>query len=72
MSKGIIIALVDVSDPEAFRAYGAQATAAVAKHGGRYIARGGRPIPLAGDPPPQRALAIRFPTLVPADASLNS
>ncbi len=72
MSKGIIIALVDVTDPDAFQAYGAKATAAVAKHGGRYIARGGRTISLEGDPAPQRVVVIEFPSLEAAETYYNS
>lgn len=72
MSKGIIIALVDVTDPEAFQAYGAKATVAVAKHGGRYIARGGRTISLEGDPAPQRVVVIEFPSLEAAETYYNS
>jgi len=72
MSKGIIIAMVDVTDPEAFQAYGAKAKAAVDKHGGHYIARGGRTISLEGAPAPQRVVLIEFPSLEAAEAYYNS
>ena len=72
MKKGIVIALVDVTDPDAFQAYGAKAGAAVEKHGGRYIARGGRTISLEGDPAPQRVVLIEFPSLDAAEAYYNS
>lgn len=42
MSKGYVIARVDVSDPEAYARYAAAATKAIANHGGRALVRGGR------------------------------
>jgi uncharacterized protein (DUF1330 family) len=42
MPKGYVIARVDVIDPEAYARYAAAATKAIADHGGRALARGGR------------------------------
>ena len=42
MPKGYVIARVDVTDPEAYARYAAAATKAIADHGGRALARGGR------------------------------
>jgi uncharacterized protein (DUF1330 family) len=42
MPKGYVIARVDVLDPEAYARYAAAATRAIAAHGGRPLARGGR------------------------------
>jgi len=42
MPKGYIISRVDVTDPEAYARYAAAATQAIADHGGRPLARGGR------------------------------
>ncbi len=42
MPKGYVIARVDVSDPVAYARYAAAATKAIADHGGRALARGGR------------------------------
>jgi uncharacterized protein (DUF1330 family) len=42
MPKGYIITRVDVSKPEAYARYVAEATKAIADHGGKPLARGGR------------------------------
>jgi len=42
MPKGYVISRVDVTDPEAYARYAALATKAIADHGGRALARGGR------------------------------
>jgi len=48
MPKGYIIARVDVTDPEAYARYAQAATKAIADHGGRPLARGGRSEALEG------------------------
>ena len=40
---------------EAYKAYAARATAAAAKYGGIYLARGGQTVPAEGSPPAPRA-----------------
>jgi uncharacterized protein (DUF1330 family) len=42
MAKGYWIALVDVSDPESYKAYVAGIQDVFRKFGGRYVIRGGR------------------------------
>jgi len=42
MPKGYVIARVDILDPEAYAKYATAATKAIADHGGRALARGGR------------------------------
>ncbi len=42
MPRGYVIARVDITDPEAYARYAAAATKAIADHGGRALARGGR------------------------------
>ncbi|HUN10690.1 MAG TPA: DUF1330 domain-containing protein [Rhabdaerophilum sp.] len=42
MPKGYIIGSVAVHDPEAYKAYAAKATEAIAKYGGKFLARGGK------------------------------
>ncbi len=42
MPKGYVITRVDVTNPEAYALYAAAATQAIAAHGGRPLARGGR------------------------------
>jgi len=48
MPKGYVISRVDIRDPEAYTVYRDLATAAIAKHGGRALARGGRHEALEG------------------------
>lgn len=42
MPKGYLIGRVSVHDPEAYKAYAAKATAAIAQYGGKALARGGQ------------------------------
>ena len=42
MPKGYVITRVDITDPDAYARYAAAATKAIADHGGRALARGGR------------------------------
>jgi uncharacterized protein (DUF1330 family) len=48
MPKGYIVVRVDILDPEAYAKYAAAATQAIADHGGRALARGGRHEALEG------------------------
>jgi len=48
MPKGYIIARVDVANPEAYARYAQAATKAIADHGGKALARGGRSEALEG------------------------
>ncbi len=42
MSKGYTIVRIDITDPDAYARYAKVATEAIARHGGRVLARGGR------------------------------
>lgn len=42
MPKGYVISRVDVTNPEAYARYAAEATKVIAAHGGKPLARGGR------------------------------
>ena len=55
-----IIALVTVTKPEAYEGYRALAGAAVAKHGGRFLARGGRHEVMEGTFPGSRVVILEF------------
>jgi uncharacterized protein (DUF1330 family) len=48
MPKGYVISRVDVKDPEAYARYVLAGTKAIAAHGGRPLARGGRHEALEG------------------------
>ena len=49
MAKGYVISRVDILDPDAYARYAAAATKAIAAHGGRPLARGGRHEALEGE-----------------------
>jgi uncharacterized protein (DUF1330 family) len=65
------IAHVIVTDEEAYGRYARLATEAIARHGGRFLARGGAHVQLEGRDRPRNVLA-EFPTLAAAEACYRS
>ena len=65
------IAHVTVTDDEAYGRYAAIATEAIAAHGGKFVARGGRFVQLEGKARPRNVVA-RFDTLEAAEACYRS
>lgn len=65
------IAHVTVTDAEAYGKYAELAGPAVAKHGGVFIARGGRYVQLEGKERPRNVVA-RFPSVEAAEACYHS
>lgn len=65
------IAHVTVHDEEAYAKYAALATEAIAAHGGKFIARGGRYVQLEGQERPRNVVA-RFPSVEKAEECYNS
>ena len=65
------IAHVTVTDEAAYGRYAALAGPAIAKHGGAFIARGGRYAQLEGTDRPRNVVA-RFPSLEAAEACYRS
>lgn len=65
------IAHVTVTDPEAYGRYAALAGPAIVKHGGQFIARGGRYVQLEGKDRPRNVVA-RFPSVEAAEACYHS
>ncbi len=63
-----VIVDVDVRDPGVYERYKALAPPAIAAHGGRYLARGGRTAVLEGDWTPKRAVILEFPSFEQAKA----
>ena len=59
MPKGYVIARVDILDPDAYAKYAAAAGRAIADHGGKPLARGGRYEALEG-PARARNVVIEF------------
>lgn len=65
------IAHVTVTDAEAYGKYAELAGPAIAKHGGAFIARGGRYVQLEGTDRPRNVVA-KFPTVEDAEGCYNS
>ena len=63
-----IVADVEVHDPARYERYKSLAPPAIARHGGRYLARGGRTEVLEGGRSPRRAVILEFPSLEKAKA----
>lgn len=57
-----LIADIDVTDPEGFARYRAQVEPVIARHGGRYVVRGGAVRPLEGEFGFRRLVVLEFPT----------
>jgi len=58
-----VIANVSVHDAAAFEEYRRQVPATIAKHGGRYLVRGGRVDRLEGTWNPARLVVLEFPSM---------
>ena len=65
------IAHVTVLDEEAYGKYARLAGPAIAKHGGKFIARGGRYVQLEGKDRPRNVVA-QFPSVEAAEACYHS
>jgi uncharacterized protein (DUF1330 family) len=61
--KGYVVAEVEVRDPAAYERYKPLAAAAVARHGGRYLVRGGAAQAIEGAAPPGRTVVMEFPSV---------
>lgn len=55
-----VIAMMKVTNPEAYEGYRALAGPAIAKHGGRFLARGGKHEVLEGGFPGSRVVVVEF------------
>ena len=53
----------EVTDPERYETYKPLASAAIARYGGRYLARGGETVKLEGDWTPRRVVVLEFPSM---------
>lgn len=63
---GYVIAIIDVTDAEAYQEYARQVPATIAKYGGRYLVRGGKSDVREGEWPGQRTVILEFPSLARA------
>jgi uncharacterized protein (DUF1330 family) len=71
MPKAYWIARIDVTNMEPYKLYASGSTDAIAKHGGKFLARGGRPEALQGEAR-ARNVVIEFPNYEAALACWNS
>ncbi|MDP2293406.1 MAG: DUF1330 domain-containing protein [Actinomycetota bacterium] len=62
MPAAYIVNQVEVHDPVRYAEYAALGRAAMALHGGRILAAGGRVETLEGEPIPSRVVIIEFPS----------
>jgi uncharacterized protein (DUF1330 family) len=70
--KAYLISDLSVRDPEAYQTYRTRAAASIAKHGGRYLARGGEITLLEGSWKPQTIVVVEFPSVEQALAWYRS
>jgi uncharacterized protein (DUF1330 family) len=60
---GYIIGEIEVTDPVAYERYRPLAAAAIARHGGKYLVRGGATESLEGEGGVKRIVVLEFPTV---------
>jgi len=63
-----LIVEMNISDPERYKGYMAEAPKAVKAAGGEYLVRGGKQETLEGDWKPHRVAMLRFPSYEQAKA----
>ena len=66
-----IVAEIDVTDANAYEPYKKMAGESIQRHGGKFLARGGRTVPLEGDKP-RRVVIIEFPSVDAAEKFYHS
>ena len=57
-----VIAEVNVTNPEGYKAYSAVVPGTIEKYGGKFLVRGGKAQALEGDWPECRRVILEFPT----------
>ena len=72
MSKGYWIARVNIEDVDAFKKYASKAKIAIEKHGGKYVARGGKFSVLEGEHDFERNVVVEFDSVEKAQECYNS
>jgi uncharacterized protein (DUF1330 family) len=63
LPRAYLVAEVQVTDAEAYKPYIPSAARIVAKHGGQYLARGGKSESLEGMEPAGRVAIVQFPSM---------
>ena len=67
-----LIADIEVTNPEGFQKYQEAVPATIAKHGGKYLVRGGEVEPMEGDWTPTRMVVLEFPNMTTLKKWYNS
>ena len=67
-----LIAEIGITNPEGYASYRPMAAESVARHGGRFVARGGTIVPLEGGWDPKRVVIIEFLSLDAAKTFYHS
>jgi len=57
-----VIGEIEVTDPKLYEGYRKQVLATIEKHGGRFVARGGKAEQLEGGWTPKRIVILEFPS----------
>jgi uncharacterized protein (DUF1330 family) len=68
MGAGYVIVQMNISDPEQYKKYMAEAPASIKAAGGEYLVRGGKNEVLEGDWTPHRLAVLKFPSYEQAKA----
>jgi len=68
MAYGYLLVTMNISDPERYKQYMAEAPTAVKAFGGEYLVRGGKHETLEGEWNPHRVAVLRFPSYEKAKA----
>jgi uncharacterized protein (DUF1330 family) len=69
---GYLMVEVEVTDPKAYEGYRELAGASIARHGGKFIVRGGKTETLEGGWAPKRIVVVEFPSVEAAKKFYNS
>ena len=71
VKKAYIVVQSDVTNPEQYAAYAKLTPSIIEKHGGRFLARGGRNATLEGAKAPARVVVLEFPSYEAAQGFYN-
>jgi uncharacterized protein (DUF1330 family) len=67
-----IIAFIEVTDPARYELYKKLTPGAIARHGGKFIVRGGEKLTLEGPEENRRVVVLEFPTFEQAKTFYDS
>ena len=67
-----IIANIEVTDPEGYKAYTELTPAIIEAHGGKFLVRGGPVVTLEGAQDTRRLVVLEFPSVAAAQAFYDS